>query len=135
MIDDVLPDRHPRDQIVSASFNTIIVGGSNEVAAKVIYVALLVHQVLLILALNLNALEAFSCEVIRVVNVDDIFFLFDALFNIGVTTILKFIISSDYYLSCVIFEELFFFLVFLSCCGSLVLFIDIFDTCRHLMVT
>jgi hypothetical protein len=43
MIDDVLPDGHPRDQIISTAFNTIIVCGSNKVAAEVIYVALLVH--------------------------------------------------------------------------------------------
>ena len=76
MIDDVLPDGHPRYQIVSAAFNTIIVGGSNEVAAEVIYVALLVHQVLFVLALNLNALEAFGGKVIRIVNVDHVLIVF-----------------------------------------------------------
>ena len=76
MIDDVLPDGHSRDQIISTAFNTIIVGGSNEVAAEVIYVALLVHQVLLVLALNLNALEAFGCEIVRVVNVDHVLIVF-----------------------------------------------------------
>jgi hypothetical protein len=43
MIDHVLPDGHPRDQMISTAFNTIIVGGSNEVAAQVIYVPILVH--------------------------------------------------------------------------------------------
>ena len=76
MIDDVLPDGHPRDQIISTAFNPIIIGGSNEVAAEVIYVALLVHQVLLVLALNLNALEAFGGKVIRIVNVDNVLIVF-----------------------------------------------------------
>ena len=76
MIDDVLPDGHPRDQIISTAFNPIIICGSNKVAAEVIYVAFLVHQVFLVLALNLNPLEAFSCEVIRVVNIDDVFIVF-----------------------------------------------------------
>ena len=76
MIDDILPDGHPRDQIISTAFNTIIVCGSNKVAAEVIYVALLVHQVLLVLALNLNAFEAFGGKVIRVVNVDNVFIVF-----------------------------------------------------------
>jgi hypothetical protein len=76
MIDDVLPDGHPRDQIISTAFNPIIVCGSNKVSAEIIYVALLVHQVFLIFTLNLNALEAFSCEVVRVVNVDDVLIVF-----------------------------------------------------------
>lgn len=76
MIYDVLPNGHSRDQIISTAFNTIIVCGSNKVAAEVIYIAFLVHQIFLVLALNLNALEAFSCEVIRVVDVNHVLIVF-----------------------------------------------------------
>ena len=61
------------NQGVNPGFSgAILVGGADEVAAEVIYVALLVHQVLLILALDLYAFEALGGEVLRVVNVNHV---------------------------------------------------------------
>lgn len=53
----------------------VVVSGADEVAPEVVDVALLVHEVLLVLALDLDALEPLGGQVLGIIDVDHILIL------------------------------------------------------------
>lgn len=54
----------------------VAVSSANEFTLQVVDVALAIEQVLLIVTFNLNALEASSCQVFWVININHIFIIF-----------------------------------------------------------
>lgn len=65
-----------RGYITSKStISTIIIRCSDEISAEIIYVTLLVHQIFLLFAFNLNPLESFGRQILWVINIYDIFIL------------------------------------------------------------